>query len=195
MTAHYIAFEGAEGSGKSTQAFLLTRHLGERKLRVVATREPGGTGVGAAPVIAARLHRAGAVAIVVAIEPFAFEGNERRQAARCGLGQDGELGQLGLDPRPVILAEHPDLLGQLGGVAPAGLERLQDALRLLRGQHVHRDGGVEANQLASQIAAHAPFGGVVPELASREHLKALPLLVDRAQLLTLTAMEPPSGVI
>lgn len=43
-----------------------------------------------------------------------------------------------------------------------------------------RDGRVEVNLLASQIAAHAPFGGVVPELASREHLKALPLMVNRA---------------
>jgi N6-L-threonylcarbamoyladenine synthase len=43
-----------------------------------------------------------------------------------------------------------------------------------------RDGRVEVNLLSSQIAAHAPFGGVVPELASREHLKALPLLVERA---------------
>lgn len=43
-----------------------------------------------------------------------------------------------------------------------------------------RDGRVEVNLLSSQIAAHAPFGGVVPELASREHLKALPILVERA---------------
>ncbi len=42
------------------------------------------------------------------------------------------------------------------------------------------DGRVEVNLLSSQIAAHAPFGGVVPELASREHLKALPYLVDQA---------------
>lgn len=42
------------------------------------------------------------------------------------------------------------------------------------------DGSVEINLLASQIAAHAPFGGVVPELASREHLKALPKLVAAA---------------
>ena len=42
------------------------------------------------------------------------------------------------------------------------------------------EGRVEANLLASQIAKHAPFGGVVPELASREHLAALPYLVDRA---------------
>ncbi len=42
------------------------------------------------------------------------------------------------------------------------------------------DGQVEAHVLASQIEAHAPFGGVVPELASREHLKALPFLVPAA---------------
>jgi len=42
------------------------------------------------------------------------------------------------------------------------------------------DGRVEINLLSSQIAAHAPFGGVVPELASREHLRALPILVERA---------------
>ncbi len=42
------------------------------------------------------------------------------------------------------------------------------------------EGRVEAHVLASQIEAHAPFGGVVPELASREHLKALPLLVPAA---------------
>jgi N6-L-threonylcarbamoyladenine synthase len=41
-----------------------------------------------------------------------------------------------------------------------------------------RDGRVEVNVLSSQVAAHAPFGGVVPELASREHLKALPYLVE-----------------
>ena len=41
-------------------------------------------------------------------------------------------------------------------------------------------GRVEVSLLSSQIAAHAPYGGVVPELASREHLKALPYLVDQA---------------
>lgn len=43
-----------------------------------------------------------------------------------------------------------------------------------------RDGRVEVNLLSSQIEAHAPYGGVVPELASREHLTALPYLVERA---------------
>jgi N6-L-threonylcarbamoyladenine synthase len=42
------------------------------------------------------------------------------------------------------------------------------------------DGRVEVSLLSSQIEAHAPYGGVVPELASREHLKALPYLVERA---------------
>jgi len=41
-------------------------------------------------------------------------------------------------------------------------------------------GRVEAGLLASQVAAHSPFGGVVPELASREHLRALPSLVQLA---------------
>jgi len=45
---------------------------------------------------------------------------------------------------------------------------------------VDSDGRVEVSLLSSQIAAHAPYGGVVPELASREHLKALPLLVNQA---------------
>ena len=42
------------------------------------------------------------------------------------------------------------------------------------------DGRVEVDLLASQVASHAPYGGVVPELASREHLKALPWLVSCA---------------
>ena len=39
-------------------------------------------------------------------------------------------------------------------------------------------GRIVAEQIASQIATHAKFGGVVPEVASREHLAALPAMVD-----------------
>lgn len=38
---------------------------------------------------------------------------------------------------------------------------------------VFDDSGLRASQVASQLAAHAAFGGVVPELASRMHLEAL----------------------
>jgi N6-L-threonylcarbamoyladenine synthase len=42
------------------------------------------------------------------------------------------------------------------------------------------EGRVESGLLASQVASHAPYGGVVPELATREHLKALPWLAGQA---------------
>ena len=38
---------------------------------------------------------------------------------------------------------------------------------------------IVANQVASQIPVHAPFGGVVPEIASRQHVKTLAPLVRR----------------
>jgi N6-L-threonylcarbamoyladenine synthase len=41
-------------------------------------------------------------------------------------------------------------------------------------------GRVLANLIASQIERHRPFGGVVPEIASREHLEHLMPLVEKA---------------
>jgi len=41
-----------------------------------------------------------------------------------------------------------------------------------------RDGRLLAQRIATQIGAHAVFGGVVPELASREHLRALSPLLE-----------------
>ena len=44
-----------------------------------------------------------------------------------------------------------------------------------------RDGEqVLANVVSSQIATHQPYGGVVPELASREHLRAIVPVVREA---------------
>ncbi len=38
---------------------------------------------------------------------------------------------------------------------------------------------VLSNLISSQIKVHAPFGGVVPNLAAREHQKNLPVLIDQ----------------
>ena len=42
------------------------------------------------------------------------------------------------------------------------------------------DGAVRSNIIYSQIAKHAPYGGVVPEIASRDHVKKLPSIIDEA---------------
>lgn len=43
-----------------------------------------------------------------------------------------------------------------------------------------KDGAVKANVIYSQIAKHAPYGGVVPEIASRDHVKKLPGIMEEA---------------
>lgn len=45
---------------------------------------------------------------------------------------------------------------------------------------VEPDGRVIADVVASQIAVHAPYGGVVPELASRAHLANVAPVIERA---------------
>jgi len=42
------------------------------------------------------------------------------------------------------------------------------------------DGAVRSNIIYSQIAQHAPYGGVVPEIASRDHVKKLPGILEEA---------------
>jgi N6-L-threonylcarbamoyladenine synthase len=43
-----------------------------------------------------------------------------------------------------------------------------------------RDGRILSNVISSQVEIHAEYGGVVPELAAREHLKNLPLVARGA---------------
>ena len=51
-----------------------------------------------------------------------------------------------------------------------------------------------SNVVASQIALHAPFGGVVPELASREHLRAVVPVVEAAMAEAGVAFEDLDAV-
>lgn len=46
---------------------------------------------------------------------------------------------------------------------------------------IRGDGSIVVNLVSSQVAAHAPFGGVVPEVAARAHLHNLPVLLDETR--------------
>ncbi len=45
---------------------------------------------------------------------------------------------------------------------------------------VSSDGDVLSDVVRSQVAIHVPYGGVVPEIAARDHARVLPLVVDEA---------------
>src|SRR5437762_1719411 len=53
------------------------------------------------------------------------------------------------------------------------------AVAILRGRNGHSGSELVASEVASQIAEHEKFGGVVPEVASRNHLVHAPRLLDR----------------
>ena len=58
------------------------------------------------------------------------------------------------------------------------------------------DGGgdILADEVMSQIAAHAPFGGVVPEIAARAHVEIIDLLIARALARAGVAAKDLDGV-
>jgi N6-L-threonylcarbamoyladenine synthase len=55
----------------------------------------------------------------------------------------------------------------------------ETGLAVLEWDPVTRRADIIAEVLASQVALHELYGGVVPELASREHMRNIPLLYDQ----------------
>jgi N6-L-threonylcarbamoyladenine synthase len=53
---------------------------------------------------------------------------------------------------------------------------------------------IRSNVIASQIKTHAPFGGVVPELASREHLERIAPVVNQALREADATLEQIDGI-
>jgi N6-L-threonylcarbamoyladenine synthase len=56
----------------------------------------------------------------------------------------------------------------------------ETAVAILRGRNRKCGPELLASEVASQIAEHEKFGGVVPEVASRNHVAQLPRLLERA---------------
>ena len=77
----------------------------------------------------------------------------------------------------MIYLPSPDAAHKLGAVLILGIESSCDETAAA----VVRDGKeILSSVVASQIEMHRPFGGVVPELASREHLVNIQPVVDEA---------------
>jgi N6-L-threonylcarbamoyladenine synthase len=56
----------------------------------------------------------------------------------------------------------------------------ETAVAILRGRNGHSGSELLASEIASQIAEHGKYGGIVPEIASRNHLVQAPRLLERA---------------
>lgn len=74
---------GAKAAGESSEA--LREALSGAEIVFVALGLGGGTGTGAAPVIAELGRQMGVLTVAVATLPFGFEGQRRRETAREGL--------------------------------------------------------------------------------------------------------------
>src|SRR6185503_10023293 len=77
----------------------------------------------------------------------------------------------------------PRALRDLPPLAPGGHVRvlgIETSCDETAAAVVEADGRVLSDVVNSQIALHAPYGGVVPELASRAHARAIVPVVQEA---------------
>jgi N6-L-threonylcarbamoyladenine synthase len=59
---------------------------------------------------------------------------------------------------------------------------------------VDEDGRVLSDVVQSQVEVHAPYGGVIPELASRDHLRNLGPVIDEALSRAKTRLDELDGI-
>ncbi|MDE0263369.1 MAG: cell division protein FtsZ [Bryobacterales bacterium] len=85
----------------------LTELLGDADMVFLVTGLGGGTGTGAAPVIASLAKQMGALTVAAAIKPFAFEGSRRARIADDGLDRLVE------NVDTTIVIQNERLLGQV----------------------------------------------------------------------------------
>jgi N6-L-threonylcarbamoyladenine synthase len=64
----------------------------------------------------------------------------------------------------------------------------ETAVTILRRRDDHSGHELLASEVASQVAAHEKFGGIVPEIASRNHLIYAPQLLDRVASVAKVAL-------
>ncbi len=172
MTARFVALEGVDGSGKSTQAALLAEHLRASGHDVVLTREPGGTAVGEgvrnlvlaggsmSPVAEALLFAAARAQLVVEVVRPALESGRWVVTDRfvdSSLAYQGAARGLGIDE--VWEINRPGVEGSLPDLAVV----LDVPVRVAVGRDTGPDDRIESEGVALQEAVTAGYR----ELAAR----------------------------
>lgn len=181
LVGKFIAFEGGEGAGKSTQARLLAEALEARGIACVLTREPGGT-PGAEAIRELLLHPPGegwnaeAEALLFAaaradhvarlIRPALDAGqwvicDRFVDSSRAYQGLAGELGDGTV--RALHAIGSGGLLPDLTIVIAAAEERLAERLRARDGDRADAIGGRDADYHMQVNAAFRDFAEQEPE--------------------------------
>jgi N6-L-threonylcarbamoyladenine synthase len=86
------------------------------------------------------------------------------------------------------LCQAPFFASVVGTAATSALKTIlavetscdETAIAILCGRNGHSGSELLASEVASQIAEHEKYGGIVPEIASRNHLVYAPRLLERA---------------